>query len=660
MFISASDLTFYKTPLDTNYRNVFDGFASIAQYKIFLDNNYPNKAITLNTSRGVKSINRNFAITIPGLEADFSDYNYCAIYARNKYYFFFVIGIESQNDDRMTVNASCTLTLKYDSWANNYVDYISKSKKKSFVKRMTVNEHKIVNGKLHMIPFSTNEPEIPTIINSMQNIKPSQQAVLWMKVKILREKVDIYTPAGNIPSFDRQYTSFTSGEYYIVYYPVCLIDYNGFQTGKNIFENVDFSWKGHEGLDLNMKSYDDRYTFLTSDIISAQLTYHSPIKYEITNTSPHKTVSITGLGVRFNPTSDKNIPVVALQKDRTMFATGFIVSGEDQYTNEKISSWSPSISGIYYGQKYVADALKDKGVNVFRLKQYPYEYRTIKTSENEIPIIGLRDYVYSGSSAVSDSIYDVYVNLTSDGAPLVQITSNNTIKSIGTVKPFTVSSNGNVVVAFDNYTQFMRSSGNSVQAQEMALMLRLLSGATTYGIKTATNPGGIGRHTANEIDSITNIAIAGNALNAKLSDIQNIPDTVAINGNASDYLFNQDNIYVVEYCPMNTFDYDKLKNALYETGYTIAMEENPVAINRSAFDYSETSGAELPIIPNIQQRQEIENALNAGMTRWHVLVPVNGVNYTNNFDDDFLQFVKNQRNYDIAELQFMNDMEVVE
>ncbi len=114
--MKITSITFYKTPLDDSYRNVFD-FGSYEEtgniYKQFLDMTFPKKVISLTSVRSVKETNGNCTFTLFTEYADIREYNYVCI---NGDKFYFVTDYVSQNDSN---RASVGIILKWDAWANN-------------------------------------------------------------------------------------------------------------------------------------------------------------------------------------------------------------------------------------------------------------------------------------------------------------------------------------------------------------------------------------------------------------------------------------------------------------------------------------------------------------------------------------------------------------
>lgn len=641
----------FKTPLDENYENVFDSFNDLSEYSRFLHNNYDNKYVTSlgGVKRAVKTVNGNCKITIPFTYDEIKDYNYIEITNEAstsgvKYTYFFIIDITSENDNEN--NGSCTLTLKYDSWANNY-SVIKTNKKNSFISRMTVDEHYInEDGSFMAKPFLTDEANAPTTIKSFNTLDGKQYKILWMKVKILKSDSILINNSFDFNS--KPYTSSrTSAAYYTVFYPLAIINMNSIFSSKDTIIDKDFIYTSRDTSTYTrtVKGADERYTFMTNDVISASLTLNAPFSYNYTGNYMSIYANNYTNMITVTLTDGANTPVVALYSPgNTRVAEGFIITYSEQEINKlytvKPNELIESTNGIDY------DVLsKVKGTSILRLEQYPYKYRALYTREKEIPLIGLGNF----KNGTSEYEYQFLINTSSDSSPFIQVKHGSNVYTYS--KPLKINSNGSVVVAFDNYTQYMRTNANSIQAQQLSLIANGIAGAVSNITGVVFNPSSISGAVQSTIKGGTRTATSGYLISQKLEDLKNAPDVVSINGDASDYLTFQDYIYILTYDLLPTIEKDRLENHLHENGYAIMNEGNPISINRSTFDYCETDNAHLNCIKNLYQRKEIESALNRGMTRWHIFVPLTH-RPQNYYDYDFLNFIKSSANYDISTMEY--------
>lgn len=128
--MKIKSLTLYKTTLDSNYSNVIDGgrddsFTNVSFKENIFDAYYQPHVIynDSNNIKSVKEVDGNCDISIA---RDYSElisdgYNYAIIDNGNKFFYYFIIGMESLNDGD---NPSMILSLKRDAWSNN-IEYFT-------------------------------------------------------------------------------------------------------------------------------------------------------------------------------------------------------------------------------------------------------------------------------------------------------------------------------------------------------------------------------------------------------------------------------------------------------------------------------------------------------------------------------------------------------
>ena len=154
-----------KTPLDSNYNNIID-FNSTNSYedmkKIYRDvlidsygdyyEGFPYILLD-NFNRSIKINNKTSNITLPYNYREIREYNYLIIKSGSEYYFFFILSLISENDGG---NSSCTISIKWDVWANN-LDNIYESEIGSVYNKL--NDYNLIEQK-HFNRFTENKQPI--------------------------------------------------------------------------------------------------------------------------------------------------------------------------------------------------------------------------------------------------------------------------------------------------------------------------------------------------------------------------------------------------------------------------------------------------------------------------------------------------------------------
>lgn len=128
--MKISSLTLYKTRLDANYNNVIDGgrddsFTNTSLKELVFDAFY-SPYVIYNNNNLIKSVKETDGMCAISIAKEYSDimsngYNYAIIYDGEKYFYYFIMGMESLNDGD---SPSMFISLKRDAWCNN-IEYFT-------------------------------------------------------------------------------------------------------------------------------------------------------------------------------------------------------------------------------------------------------------------------------------------------------------------------------------------------------------------------------------------------------------------------------------------------------------------------------------------------------------------------------------------------------
>ena len=128
--MKIKSLTLYKTSLDVSYSNVIDGGRddsyTNATLKADVFDAYYSPYVIYNNANDIKSVKEVDGNCEIFIAQDYSEmlsdgYNYAIIDNGNKYFYYFIVGMESMNDGQ---SPSMTISLKRDAWCNN-IEYFT-------------------------------------------------------------------------------------------------------------------------------------------------------------------------------------------------------------------------------------------------------------------------------------------------------------------------------------------------------------------------------------------------------------------------------------------------------------------------------------------------------------------------------------------------------
>lgn len=576
----------FRTPLDDEYKNVYDNYTSVSQYLSFLNTYSPTKTGTITVptiSRSVKSIDGNIVLTINQFRADEIErngYNYVSVLASPEatvepafYRFYFIQKIESLNDNHdstLTENRSCKLFLKYDAWTNNYLDYIKNSSHQQSVNKATISH--VIN--------STNDIVLKTDIIDMRHsyesvsTLPIGYGVLSLGVRLAKEVFAIQKsgqPVGTIPA--QNYAP-------VVYIPL---------VHKNLSGTGTYTLKDSTGETITVSGADANFTipeYLNdARVLSMWLTYYGI------------SASSINVGGTYSLLTDNNIVEVTLAEGDVPFKA--VTAPNYDFTEIVLLNSSVSLAPT---SAHGYDELKTYSEE---LKLYPFAGKGILVGDKIIP------FKYPGV----DNLH-ISISRKNSTTPNISLMGRNGTIVIFQTKQYLLDSFaypvGKYVDSLELYYMNNQSQLNVKTAK--AIASGVFSGGKAIGSAFMGDWTGI----FDNAYKMMNAAFDYELLNAQATDADRSLDSYSIPAFIGSDAVYYDGTFVVD-CEI--LDENIRREYFYDShcnGIKVADSMTAGQVNKELFDYMRTNGCNLPDIPVLVHRKEIERAFDRGIRKFHI------------------------------------------
>ena len=664
----------FKTPLDTEYKNVIDivdtnnninNYSNLLFY--ILTEIYDNKVLTFDTPRGLTVTEDISSVTVPYEQISIRSYNYCVAFDvdDNKYYFF-IVGTESLNDTPL--KSSSSLTLKWDSWANN-IDVLMRSKSINQINcrhydryvlekdYSTSYEEKKVRFKyLYQI-----QDECP---HTIENISVDRYIPAFYRVQM----TDVIDPTTKKPenlynAITKTYLTDVHDEIMpatveLTYSPIdstCGVYNSNFIY---IFAGL-FDTQTEEYINCKVKSNTDMYIgnlgyiitnnlggfdieglidlnvsnkYFTEYVQSVELTFNSPFNYSISTINNVINISFgnqllnTDIGLIMLGTvgvyaGDTFVGISSSFKTGFRDKSNFIIRTDEEERNycDIRQNFTP------FNSRPVEPAFY----------QAPFNYKIICFNETQIPLnpIGERSVRYKIDYNYRTFLpnFKLSYNDLFDGNYIFSRVNNPVNSSLNTNGYFTVGKRAEFSYLVRNGSQMETAK----QLKEVSNGISLIgSVGKLFGLASMETPnnilGGMGNISnvlsgATEIaSSIHDIVSTEQTYNAKLKDLAETPSVLNVSSGEGDILY-QDRLMIRQYKYIDSLYIKGVKSSLYLYGYPIQNADDVFKNYRETFDYVRTDSCKLKIsgISN-RDRITLENAFNRGIFKWHIVTPRSG------------------------------------
>ena len=591
--------TLFKTPLDDEYKNVYDNYTSLSDYHNFLTTyaeHTEQRTVDYPNQRSVKSINGDIVLPIDGLRADeiiSNGYNYVEVLyqksssSASQPVYYFIQKVESLNDhwkDADTGKNACKLFLKYDAWTNNYIDNIKSSNHVQKVNRMTLNHYYSMNGENPTVIVKSDIPTLEPTSRSTDFNNIVGEGLLCLGIRLAYEKVDI-TNHNDVSVKDSVMPSQR-------YAPVIYVPVKWFKKNDTYITLKDSS-----GQLLNIEGKDSIFT--TQDylnhvaVLDAWLTFYGTNVNETKNedgTYSLQNSYIVKVGLKTTDTVDKTFYAVAAYS----YSYGVSVDCDNYLALPSSSDY----------QKSGYDELKNHSEN---LNIYPFKSKALKIGSNiiNLSINNTKSQIISISRYNSTIAYLNWERYTNENfrTPL-----NSMDFHIGKY--------------VDSLDLFYMNNSNSLVTEQSRAISKLTFGIIQTGIGTgmmAATGGtfGIGT-TLGGASGLTNSIIDLYAIQDRISDANNKLDSYSIPPQIGSDSYYYDGVFVAD---MRINDEATRKSYFYEchtNGSFVCAYATVGNTERDLFDCIKTVNCNLPTIPIIAHRKDIETACDRGIRKFHI------------------------------------------
>ena len=572
--MKITSITFYKTPLDDSYRNVFD-FGNYEEtgniYKQFLDLTFPKKVISLASVRSVKETNGNCTFTLFTEYADIREYNYVCI---NGDKFYFVTDYVSQNDGN---HASVGIILKWDAWANN-LNALSDTGNidTNVIERRHTERFYAGNSGNAIRQYNTvAEGDSPNhIVKDISSVN----MVLWQAFRFDSD-VFIKNSSGTL------------------FYYAGLIGTQSVKTPVTFNPVFTYNAKTKtltrvSKVNGEIKNYANIYSssLKSSHILSSWFTFLAPIQASVTadgeitilNTDLTNTYLYEKQGsetVQIGGTSDYFMTV---RDPDTWWEIRPMPT--DVYYRKAKGSVTPTITTDYFTRNIPAVRNAES-----KLYTYPYNYTKFKIRDKE--------HINVNTDRYDD--FEVILDARDKTTPILRFTEFGNADNTPVYVPIPSQN----IISVDQLDLFNRNNGESAYTNlGLGIVSKVLTGAST---------GNAGMIASGATDLI--------GFYANQTDLKNRQDNYSVPSFiASDDIQYQDFPFILS-CEM--YDEDEIQTIItrwQRYGYKINKRGSVRENTRIDFDYVKTIDCNLPFITNIRDKNEIESAYNNGITRWHI------------------------------------------
>ena len=634
----------YKTPLDKNYRNVYDEYSTYDEYITFLRKFPTNRIYTYNQSvKSRKDANGIFNVQISGFDSmDLHDYNYILFYTgESTPHFAFITFVSSLNDGAST--KACELTCKLDAWSNNYFA-LKTANPIVLSKRATYDNFQN--------RFYTNElldSRIPTKKTFVKSLNPTEfrgittpRVVLWQRILVAKNL--------GIASVDPQYGS----KMYSV--EDNLQNVGGLIPAYRVASIIDVATRRPIKCSVNVNGAPESTqahaytTLLNCDFDNKPYIKIAGINgtYAVENTLTYVIPRIYSLVQSF----DGDNEIININIDTgTYISTGTITAevpdpenpsvyhhiaispGNDDFivfsnTNKDFQAqWSheitlpslPVVPPRY--STYITSIMESEGI----YSEYPFRYYSLIINGEEYPLIAeFEKHTQNPIKFTIDQYIDdrIYKSL----RIIRNVDVDKSLKHIATSEE--------MPTRVDQLEEYLNFNRNQLQARYVSILTKggistavgVASTLAAYALAPATAGGtlmvagaGIGA-LSSAVSTASSVITEAVDQKAIKSDIANKPDLYSSNDNnaLANAYFGDDIIVVYNEVDISNEIIRSLFTDIHHFGTTSPKYLSIFSRRRDVYD-SVITPEELRVPINDSDREELQTALRAGMTFWHIV-----------------------------------------
>ena len=614
----------FKTPLDSDYKNVYDGYSSLYDYYNFLSANFQYKDISVTTQfphKSVKDIDGNFDITVEGvLSSDLHDYNY--IYFKiNKgggdfHRFGFIVKIESVNDhmnDGLTtgIYATCKLTCKYDTWTNHYLE-IKNSFNSVEENRCTIDTilHPNYPTALKGQSFDERVTIESAAFISEDSAYTGNNFILPVWQRILTVDPFEFIPKDLGDGYEITKELNMNG-YPAVYFLAGIYTFNGNQ--KELVPSEKLYQLSFTMTDSNTRTINIEPSVIWASQVETKST--KVIENSIVTCVPF-TYTISEGTVSDGPDAGRDYIRITIDNVKVAFGN----RGKFPYTSTQGAEQTEIFSSVYEGvapyfitgdKTVIEHSIPTSDLNLYfpwhryeinnyretALYEYPIKYYSLYIKGKDTPLVG------------EPNSYDE-VLLTYDCDK--KMTAHISVSNIGdTTRYFVCAGDRNLPILFSNYDEYMLYHQSEMSGALVKSIIHGLSSAGTGAASIALgNAGGFGSIVA----GVGNIAGGAIDYASKTSDLLRSGSELSNSGTNSFDSPLFETPFIVLHQAKNI---EQINSDLHRYGYICKYIDSIFSMRRDVFDI-DTGELTISALMANSDRKEIENAVSRGITRWHI------------------------------------------
>lgn len=547
--------------------------------------------------RAIKQTDNMVTITIDSMATvPYQSFNYVRLSQEAEYYsgdlYGFIVGVTSQNDGS---KASCTLTIKLDSWANNLTK--TKFATTTAVCRRThfsplqngrydnvlpaVSKINLLKEQYCVRPFGSEDgDDTPT-----DPYQPSRFEVLYLRIT-LDDFDAVKFSDGNkcTPLYADQ------EGYPIIMQPLAVYDkiLNNFST--KTFR-ISFNESDTACIIAGVSALTNVHDMIGSNphIIKAELTYCAPyILYFSYNTTASRYEASVGW-YHYKP--------ITIEGNSYGLGISWIAGANLSHAYDSYTS-SQDLIDVYQPEPLIipGNTIDLSTLSIYEeyTRKYPFSYFELAYGGNSIPIIN-PDGCYH--TRVEFFRYRLH--------PFLRFMHES---ELGTTysKQYPVTNFGELLISSSAYDTYMRNNGNQLNTKAINSIVTGVGGSAI-----ALMSGNL----SGAASSLLGASQTIDATTAKVADLKNMQDHITVPSyNAMDNV-EQDMVFVYQYTPIGN-DVKRFALDFHFHGCNAPRYAPIFNRNREYFDFVQTANCDLPYITNMRERAELESAFNRGVTIW--------------------------------------------
>lgn len=630
--------TVYFSEKHDNYYDVLHEFLSLGY-----------TTITLPSVRSVKTVNRNFTMTVqvsPALLQEQQQYCVVETPTGEKHYYF-ARRIESEYDNVTSdLTPTCTCEFISDPWGEFY-DKIKANKDKTFPATRLTTADMHLYPKFSPYPYrNTNRDFVPAIethevyddswteYNDDSGTaveSTTRYMALWLRV---RTDGELYLSGDELYENHGCYPRDTATPYLLV--PYAVLDRQSMSLSWDYTLSISKAGKSETFGTIKEQVKPNNIT----NILSADLTAFPPFRYHVDSTGKYVVVDDYNDETKYGVITNANGDAFFTRSTQTL--------GK----NFPASCFYAASGATHEFRNYVPIQYR---ADITRAVLTEINVETVCPLLTDQPPFTAHSVYYNGVMeslvpVVKGTGYTIKVNVESS-TPMMTITYNSE-KNGWTTKPIPLVNSGEVPTSVSAYDTYMRSYGNQIIAQEEALatqrdlarkenwysfgnsILSLGSSATQLGMGISSgNAGGIARgvtgmsggiigavstFTLNPEKINAQYDIGMNSIQATLADKKNQQDQYRIPSASAFANLVQDGLL---FRKSVVSDKEQLYGAIMQHlryGYETNRLTSIIPLNHELYDFIQLRYAFFSFISDKAGRAALEHMYRNGLTIWYI------------------------------------------